>query len=261
MNKLFWFFIVWLLLAIWGIIYSDYNSQFADFLCQKIQYCNHSIKDQSVRLSYNSWDNRDIIHTVSEVMYPEVWFYKDNNWDQLMMQQYADKWKKCKKESYWIAWSLDGCENITGYAHTYTINRLGIKLWTYSNSRPTSTDNPWIFRKDLIEPFLLSWNRIYEQEWTGLFTRYSYIEYREFKTWETKEILLSGDIDNIQLIGSEGTRSHYYFEPTDKNEWEDYNYVYHFDDSKSYYYIANYGWDCMPWPCGLARHDIQLFTK
>lgn len=270
MNKLFWFLIVWLLLAIWTILYSDYNPQFKDLLCEQINFCNHSITNQSIELSHDMWNIEGIVHTVSEKIYPEVRFYKDNTWDQILMQEYLKKWtNNCKKASYWIAWSLDGCENITWYTHTYTINRLGIKLWTYSNSRPTSTDNPWIFRKDLIEPFLLSWNRIYEQEWTGLFTRYSYLEYHDFSVWETKDRILEQAktknydgflYDQERWITTITTGTNYMIS---YRRWEDYPlYIqYYFRDNKPYYYTADYGWDCMPWPCGLARHDIQLFTK
>lgn len=84
MNKLFWFLIVWLLLAIWGVIYSNYNHQFGNLLCKKINFCNHSMIDQSIdQKSIFSWE----INKHDDAITPINWY---NPIDQNVFQRITD---------------------------------------------------------------------------------------------------------------------------------------------------------------------------
>jgi len=271
MNKLFGFLIVWLLLAIWGIIYSDHNPQFADSLCKRISFCNHSIINQSEKDIIQTWNFDESTTVVKEKIYPQILFDPYTTWDMEIYKRLQSQWIQCKDIEWFVIGgdALPGCLNITWYEHTYTIPKIGIKIVAYNNMLPTSLDNPWLIHKDILMPFLLSWNRIYEQQWKTMLWSYPYIEYHDILPWKTKHNVLeqaktknyNGFVyDQERWITTIETGSFYM---VSYRKWEEYPLFiqYHFKDNKSYYYTMDNWPDCMPWPCGLARHDIQLFTK
>lgn len=155
---------------------------------------------------------------------------------------------------------------------------MGIKVVAYTNTSPTSIDNPWLLHKQISMPILLSWNTLYHKKlnWDAF---WQYIEYHELQPGETKESVLQHAMDlhydgfvydkeswitswEIQSNNQTNYTNRYsYTLPYRKGDEYPLHITYYFQDGKSYYYRANYGSECLPGPCGFWKHDIQLFTK
>ena len=140
-------------------------------------------------------------------------------------------------------------------------------LWFAISSSGLPTNNVLI--KEETNPFILSWDKLYDISNTSILAYKPYIEYHDMLPWETKNSILEEAkmrnydwfvYDKEVGITMIGTWTDYIIS---YRRWEEYPMTisYHFKDNKSYYYTMDNWPDCMPWPCGLARHDIQLFTK
>lgn len=264
MKKLFWFLIVWLLLAIWVILYSDYNSQFKDTLCKKIKFCNHSMINQSNTIS--TWVMLPITTYVIDKKYDFISLY---SWDDTQYyNMLIEKWVQCTYDPDVLIAGDITCFNVSWYQHIYEIKKLWMKIESFAiSSSGLPTNN--VLTKEEKNPFILSWDKFYDISDTSILAYKPYIEYHDMLPWETKDSILeqakTKDYDGFvydqeRWITTLETGSVYI---VSYRKWEEYPLFiqYHFQESKPYYYTADYGPDCNPWPCGLARHDIQLFTK
>lgn len=225
-------------------------------------WCN---KTQDYNEDYSKY-NYKITHSVKERLYDQVEFFWDESKYLEKYNELISQWYKCIKDDNAMQWELI-CYNVKWYSHEYEISWFKVKIIWYNEVMNNMAHNPWILDKNIVSPFILSGNTVYD---TYLSWR-SYVQYFEFKEWETVESVLSKakasniwglTFDDKIWINKDWTWK--YLLSFSKSIWRINEYMdllYYFNPDKNYYYVINYGGDCQPWPCGLSRHKIELFYE
>lgn len=285
MKTFLWLCITILSWAILLILYADYNTRVADFLCNTVNYCKN-IQDTDIILDQEnetftnmSWFV-DVIYTTWTQLY-EVSFDLSDPQQQELFDKYSATNPTCEVDGPYGIGGGPWCSNITWFTHTYTYPKLWLSVLAYGRIIWTQdiTTNPWLFSPYLENPFVWSSNSISFSLQQWLSVEIETISYREFKNWETIDSIIeeakTKKIDGMSYYtateydpqGVEGFKGTDYILHSvnyrDFKNNKDRNNFYIFKPWKSYYYIIDRQWEetCIPVACGLASHGITYFTK